>query len=205
MVLSSDDALRKGFNKKITKPTTPYVANKQFRGYDGRIVTAKLGGRISETPSIGRRSGYLQLHGCTGCIWVETKHCPHSKIHGGQVSEFRSHANKICQEKVNFIEDMRDELNDGKGLSHVKERLFKEVCDNAWIANHKTRQALQNDEGEDGELYWKDSLDWKKFLSDIMLRWLKHNEGSKVIVEKTVNPMDVAKMIEVVDIKEGEK
>ena len=113
----------------------------------------------------------------------------------------KGHSNKVCNYKVDYVMSMRDEFLDGKGLGVVKERLFKRMLDDAWVAAYRKNKALRMDDGEDSEVYWKQALDWAKYASDVELRLLKHVEGSKVEVSNKLDSMRGVIDVEVKDVE----
>lgn len=176
----------KGVNPHIT------VGNPYFKEYNEKNGKTGL--------NKNKRSNFFQIHGCKECLWRGTKHCylnNEMNIFFDRDAPLNTvgHKEGICEYKGKYIMSMRDEFLDGKGLGVVKERLFKRMLDDSWVAAYRKNKALQEEGSEDSEIYWKQALDWAKYASDVELRLLKHVEGVKVDVKQTVKPSDIANML----------
>lgn len=192
-ILSNKDAYKKASEEADIKGNRHItVGNPHFKEYNE--AAGNTG--VNKSPT----SNFVQIHGCKDCLWRGTKHCylnNEMNMYFDRDAPLNTvgHKEKICYYKGNYISEMRDVLNDGKGNGLVKERLFKRMLDDSWSAIYHTNKALREDDGENAELYWKRALDWKKYVGDLELRWLKHVEGAKLEVSQKVKPSDIANML----------
>jgi len=182
-------------------PVQKYAWHLTDRG--GRRVCANTTSAAKKRGTSHADHVHVKIYGCDNCIWRCTKFCPHSEFNGGRVNFTKPHANRICSQRKDFIYDNMLEIVGDKGMSRVSladEMVFRDMLDDAFIANYKKNKALQSDE----EFDFKQALDWSKHSSDIKLRWLKHKEGSKIQVERRVTPADLADLMDKAKVVEAE-
>ena len=182
-------------------PTQKYVTNLVNPGK--RKVCANTTSAAIKRGTSHSDHVHVKIYGCDNCIWRCTKFCPHSELNGGSVSFSKPHSNRICSVRKDFVYDNMLEIVGLKAMNRVSladEMVFRDILDDAFIANYKKNKALQSGE----EVEFKQALDWSKHSADIKLRWLKHKEGSKVTVKREVTPADLADLMDKARVVEAE-
>lgn len=138
---------------------------------------------------------FTQAFGCFSCPWKATQMCPH-----GLVGEQR-HANGICSQRIQFLQDIASSYKQatGKTLSRQKGIFLVQLTDDKMWADRMYNDLMQK--GVDS--VWKpdEVLKWRKYITDSISQHVKHEEGSKLTIEK--NPLDVIRTIdaEVVEVE----
>jgi len=139
----------------------------------------KLKNIVTTGTHLRPNSPIIQTFGCARCTWIGTTHCPHGLLRG------KSHANKICSERVKYLQEEIEKCGTATKLVQQEELLKLTQISNC----------LLQDYGETGML-----PDEFKHISKLIVslsdKMRKQDEGIKIQGEISVTHEKFKDMVE---------
>lgn len=171
--------------------------------FDGLKPTMNVGGKFVgngvrlNSSTIGRRGRPMaNIFGCASCNWISTSLCPHQS----EVSLHKHHCNGICGQRIEIVKLIGNESGYSGVLPYAKAKRIKMFLDVETISDKLVRDALAKDDNEALQL----ALPWKRLGLEAIGGLIKQEEGIKVKEEKTITPVDLAKLIDDAKIVDAE-
>jgi hypothetical protein len=199
---------------KVDKARLSRLSSEQKWERAPGFSVAKRSTLKGNTVAKDRHGAWVKIYGCVDCVFKGTSVCDfgvgvrkHVNENGGHHRRgdvVMSHSNGICPKIRGLVLAYRDNLfgDDWRGLTYVKSGLFKDAFDARLVAKFKTKKGLMCDDDGSQDSNLRIGLEYNKFASDLELRLIKQEEGSKLKV--TTNKLDSMRGVVDVDVESVE-
>lgn len=125
----------------------------------------------------------LNTFGCKKCKWVNSDLCPHK----GDVTHLKPHANGICSQRLDIPLRLHEE-----GIKMTTSQML-EV--RGYMDADFYETYIRN-EASEKKRDMMDCLAWAKLKADIVSKWRKQDEGSKIkVTNEKLDPLKFAKLL----------
>lgn len=182
--IPSGENYKKRFEKELDNVKDKYYCAPgykypvKFDHFNSVKNGSSLQGQVSR-----KDSSVLDTFGCVKCKWVNSDLCPHK----GDVTHKKPHANRICSQRLDIPMRIHDE---GIIMSASQMLEVRGYMDADFYEDYVRGEALEKKRDI------QDCFLWAKLKADIVSRWRKQDEGTKVSVERKFTPSDLANLID---------